>query len=709
MTDAVLRVRADAAQARGVLGGLTTDIKGVGDGTFFAAKAGFRYKAALAGVATAAGLALKAQVNYGDWLSKTSERTGVAIETLSGYRAGLKKSGTDVDTFATGLQALASRMRDVQGGSGEAVRTFDDLGISATDAEGNLRPVNDVLLDVAERLSSTANGAQKAALAGRVFGEDLGGKLIPFLNQGREGLREMTRQSQILGTTWSDESAAAASKLKDTVGDLVERGNALSQSAAQYWIPIFTYWAEGVTLVTDAIFGLNDEQKRLETAKAGAEDRVDALDAEILALERVFDVDQRIAQSREESTARFGESVATGQLLRERERLILEGNLEGYDLEIGKVREVIDAKQDALTKFTASSREELGLRGLEKRAAELSAEAIARANRLKDDAAEASKKHAAALKTEPLALDTLRAQFETTGRSMEEMIGINLRNVQLTLQQGLEAGLITLEEFERRFTQASMTAQAQIDQIQAKSEMAKEVSIESTARATESFDSTGEAISNFSSLATTAMDGIRVASESAKKGGEDTTLAIVQLTTKVGAQIATMVAAAVTAAGTTAAAQVSSNAAITASAVPAAVTQGAATYGASATTGSGASIAAIAGGIAAVLGIVGSIAGIGDSGITPELFKRVTSANHSLFVMRSGETLVTNNGTRGLERQIQLTNDVLAREAAANEASAPVSISVYADSRHMERGIRVVQNRRDERGLPRSNQKRFGR
>lgn len=684
MTDAVLRVRADAAQARGVLGGLTTDIKGVGDGTFFAAKAGFRYKAALATVTTAVGLAMRGQVQYGDWLDKNSQRLGVSVERLSSYSTMIKKADSNREEFARGLAAMTARMRDAQNGSAEAARTFDDLGVEFEDAEGNLRNVDDVLRDVADRFAVTEDGATKTALAGKLLGEELGVKLIPLLNGGSQAMSEMAEESRQLGIVWSKADAAAAAELKDNVEDLKATVQSFIQVAAQAWIPTFSDVAQGATLAARAIFKLDEAQARSAAATEDARGRIVAQSERISQLTNEIDILKRQALD----------------------------NPDLYDSLISSIEQLKEQRESeraVLRKLNGELGEQAGLRQIEQRATELSAEAIARANRLKDEAAEASKKHAAALKTEQLALDTLRAQVETTGRSMEEMIGINLRNVQLTLQQGLEAGLITLEEFERRFTQASMTAQAQIDQIQAKSEMAKEVSIESTARATESFDSTGEAISNFSSLATTAMDGIRVASESAKKGGEDTTLAIVQLTTKVGAQIATMVGAAVTAASTTAAAQVSSNAAITASAVPAAVTQGAATYGASATTGSGASIAAIAGGIAAVLGIVGSIAGIGDSGITPELFKRVTSANHSLFVMRSGETLVTNNGTRGLERQIQLTNDVLAREAAANEASAPVNISVYADSRHMERGIRVVQNRRDERGLPRSNQKRFGR
>ena len=177
MTDAVLRVRADAAQARGVLGGLTTDIKGVGDGTFFAAKAGFRYKAALATVTTAVGLAMRGQVQYGDWLDKNSQRLGVSVERLSSYSTMIKKADSNREEFARGLAAMTARMRDAQNGSAEAARTFDDLGVEFEDAEGNLRNVDDVLRDVADRFAVTEDGATKTALAGKLLA-DMGAEVI---------------------------------------------------------------------------------------------------------------------------------------------------------------------------------------------------------------------------------------------------------------------------------------------------------------------------------------------------------------------------------------------------------------------------------------------------------------------------------------------------------------------------------------------------
>jgi hypothetical protein len=64
-----------------------------------------------------------------------------------------------------------------------------------------------VLLDLAERFKAMPDGAEKSALAGQIFGE-AEAELIPFLNQGRDGITELTDELRSLGIEMSDESAA---------------------------------------------------------------------------------------------------------------------------------------------------------------------------------------------------------------------------------------------------------------------------------------------------------------------------------------------------------------------------------------------------------------------------------------------------------------------------------------------------------------------
>lgn len=67
------------------------------------------------------------------------------------------------------------------GGSKEQIEVFSRLGVSVTDAAGQLRPTEDVLLDLADAFAAMPDGAEKSALAVKLFGKS-GVELI--LNQG---------------------------------------------------------------------------------------------------------------------------------------------------------------------------------------------------------------------------------------------------------------------------------------------------------------------------------------------------------------------------------------------------------------------------------------------------------------------------------------------------------------------------------------------
>lgn len=682
MSEAVLRVRADAAQARGEVRALGGELRGTETSTQAASSAAIQYKVALAAVAGASAVAFKRAVDYGDKLDKLTQKTGISTEILSGYALAAELAGTSQDAMAKGLVKLAQGMNEAAtSGTGPAAEAFEQLGISVVGADGKLRGTDAVLRDVADKFAAMEDGATKTALASDLLGSKLGSDLIPLLNGSATALDDVRERSAAMGLVWSRDDAAAAAALNDSVSELKATVRGFTQEAARYWIPTFADVAAGAVLAAQAVLGLDQAQKRADAAKTDAQDRISA------QTERVEQLKNEIHLLNFEAGAfpEYAESMLSsaaqlGTQLENEERILR--NLRG---ELG---------------------EQAGLLQINARASQLVADAKGRETETTTTATRATREHSAAVADDTSKLDALRVAVSSAGRSAEEMIGVSLQRVQLTLTKGLEAGILTIEEFDRRMLQSTASAQAQLDAMATKSVTANEVSSVAVSSTTSSFNDLDEGVSQFTSTATGMFDLMKAGADGAKEGSEEAGIGMIQMGIKMAAQIAQMVAQAVTAATTTAATQVAANAAITVSAAPAAATQAAATYGASAAVGVPAAIAAIAAGVS---GIIGLAAGIGDSGITPELFKRTQSSGHSLFVMKSGETLLSTTGTGLVERQIQITNALLANQGAANGAPANVSINVDADSRYMERAIRVRSNRRDERGLPRSNQKRYGR
>ena len=175
------------------------------------AAAGGAIATALAGVITRAGD-----------MYELSQALGVTVEDLSRMTYAAELSGVQIEGLEKAIKKLSVSLFDAsQSGTGPAANAFRMLGISAVDAEGNVRPVIDVMGDLADRFSKMPGGAEKTALAIRVFGK-AGADMIPMLNEGRDGLQQMYDEAQRLGIVLDTETAASA----EALGDELTRLNA---------------------------------------------------------------------------------------------------------------------------------------------------------------------------------------------------------------------------------------------------------------------------------------------------------------------------------------------------------------------------------------------------------------------------------------------------------------------------------------------------
>lgn len=178
----------------------------------------------------------KKTAQTGDDLMKMSDQTGIAVEKLSLLRFAAEQSDTNLESLSIGLKGLGNKMLDVVQGSTETVRIFEALGVSVTRADGSLRPMEDVLLQVSDVFKALPNGAQKSALAVELFGKS-GLELIPFLNEGSEGIARLTDRARELGLEMSTETATAASRFNDQLNELKFSAQGLSEQIGARLIP----------------------------------------------------------------------------------------------------------------------------------------------------------------------------------------------------------------------------------------------------------------------------------------------------------------------------------------------------------------------------------------------------------------------------------------------------------------------------------------
>ena len=192
-------------------------------------------------VATAAAAAIllltKRAIDNADRLAKMSKTTGIAVETLSALQPAAELAGSSIEDVATGLQRLARTASDAQRGLETAKRPFRDLGIEVADANGQLRPLEQILDDVARALIPIPDGTKKVALAQELMGRS-GAKLIPLLNDlGVRGFAAVRKEAEKFGVLLSAETAKAAEDFNDNLTRLGKAATGLSLTVAKELLP----------------------------------------------------------------------------------------------------------------------------------------------------------------------------------------------------------------------------------------------------------------------------------------------------------------------------------------------------------------------------------------------------------------------------------------------------------------------------------------
>jgi hypothetical protein len=188
---------------------------------------------------------VKATANAGDQINDLAKRTGISTEELSRYKYAADQSGTSLEGIVTGVRRLSAGMLDSSRGLAAAKISFDELGISVTNADGSLRPINDVMMDAADRFSKMEDGAKKAALAQDLFGRS-GMDLIPLLNEGRDGMAKLFAEADRLGVVFSSETAAASDAFNDSLSKLKSSLAGVTQQFAVQIMPMLTNLVDGI-------------------------------------------------------------------------------------------------------------------------------------------------------------------------------------------------------------------------------------------------------------------------------------------------------------------------------------------------------------------------------------------------------------------------------------------------------------------------------
>lgn len=180
-----------------------------------------------------------------DEIDKMSAKIGISKQGFQEWSYVMGQNGMDIDKMQTGMKTLVSQMDGVASGNKNAKEMFDKLGLSIYDSTGKMKDQETIMNETMYALADMENGTEKARLATELFGKS-GVEMMPMLNGGSEGMKELTARAHDLGLVVSDEAVNSGVVFGDTMDDLKSSFGMVATKIGNELIPIFQKVADWV-------------------------------------------------------------------------------------------------------------------------------------------------------------------------------------------------------------------------------------------------------------------------------------------------------------------------------------------------------------------------------------------------------------------------------------------------------------------------------
>ena len=215
-------------------------------------------KTASAFLASMGALGLKA-VDTADDLETLSQQTGMSTDELQKLQYASELVDVSLDDITGALKKMKPKMTDSN-------ETFQKLGVSVRDADGNMRSATDVFYNSLFALSKIENETERDQLAMELFGKSAD-ELAGIIDDGGVALRQYGKEAEKAGLIMSEDELSALSDINDQVEKMKNlfKGNALKLGAkiAEAAAPIVEKLAAALGKVAEWFDKLTPQQAEM--------------------------------------------------------------------------------------------------------------------------------------------------------------------------------------------------------------------------------------------------------------------------------------------------------------------------------------------------------------------------------------------------------------------------------------------------------------
>jgi hypothetical protein len=157
---------------------------------------------------------------------------GTTTTEASIFSVALSAVGGDADSAKGAVMALT---RSLNG----APEKFEKLGVALKDNNGQMRSMQDILLDVTEKFRGMADGTAKNMAMAQIFGRQWM-SMGPIMKLTAEGMAEARVEAEELNLIVGKENVEAAIKYKIAMNGMKEVSHGMTKSIGDAMLPILT-------------------------------------------------------------------------------------------------------------------------------------------------------------------------------------------------------------------------------------------------------------------------------------------------------------------------------------------------------------------------------------------------------------------------------------------------------------------------------------
>lgn len=159
---------------------------------------------------------VKDSAAYADNILTLSTNTGIAAETLQEYQYMAELTDTSLETITGSMAKLIRNMQNAKNGTGNAAAAFAAMGVSVTDANGELRDNEEVFTEVIDKLGKMSNETQRDAYAMDIFGKSAQ-DLNSLIAVGKDGIAAFAKEAHDMGYVLDEETLSSLGAVDDAL------------------------------------------------------------------------------------------------------------------------------------------------------------------------------------------------------------------------------------------------------------------------------------------------------------------------------------------------------------------------------------------------------------------------------------------------------------------------------------------------------------